>query len=137
MFALVMYEEYLNDILQGKRKYDIRLYSTKIRGRIALVKSGTNLIYGFVDLVSIKLVSYEKYICWHISDRYSSETAMEEIIRNNSLGITKISYAYEYQFDNLRVLNYPHMILSSIKKGPWITFDIENIQKPYIQIKLF
>lgn len=61
-----MYEEYLLDILNVYITSDFRSYSTNKRGKIALIKSKTNIIYGFVDLVSIDQISYEDYGYWHI-----------------------------------------------------------------------
>lgn len=137
MFGLVMYEEYLSDILKKKREFDVRLYSTNVRGRIALVKSKTNLIYAFVDLISVECITYEDYVSWHISARYSVEDARKEILKNDMLGDNKIKFAYAYQFENIKLLEHPYKLDPIRKKGAWIEFNNEKTQKPYIQLKLF
>lgn len=53
MYALSMYEEYILVILKGVRPCDVRLHPTNKRGKIALIKSKTNRIYGYVDFISI------------------------------------------------------------------------------------
>ena len=53
MYALSMYEEYLLVILKGVRPCDVMLHPTNKRGKIALIKSKTNRIYGYVDFISI------------------------------------------------------------------------------------
>lgn len=57
-----MLYEYLLVILKGVRPCDVRLHPTNKRGRIALIKSKTNRIYGYVDFISIDQISYEVII---------------------------------------------------------------------------
>lgn len=45
--------EWLNLILSGEKTGEVRGTKTTIRGTIALVESGTNLILGMVDIVDV------------------------------------------------------------------------------------
>ena len=145
MFALSMYEEYLLDILKGIRPCDVRLYSTNKRGRIALLKSKTNLIYGYVDFVSVEQISYEDYVYWHIEDyvywhigeNYSYEDATFEIEFNNYLGQKKFKRAYMYNFKNPVLFDIPKKIKIINKTGSWIEFDENEIKEGYKKQSLF
>ena len=73
MYALSMYEEYLLVILKGVRPCDVMLHPTNKRGKIALIKSKTNRIYGYVDFISIDQISYEDYVYWHVGENFTYE----------------------------------------------------------------
>lgn len=137
MYALSMYEEYLIDVLKGNRICDVRLYPTTKRGKIALLKSKTNLIYGYIELVSISQITYEEYIYWHMGERYSKEDALFEIESNNALGENKHTKAFAYNFKNPVLFDIPKKIEIINKTGLWIEFDETKIQEGYIKQKLF
>ena len=137
MYALTMYEEYLLDLLEGRRKYDARSFPTNKRGRIGLVKSKTNLLYGYVDFVDCKKISYEEFLYWHIGENYTEENMKEDLWFNNTLKNKKVKHAYAYIFKNPVLLPSPIEITPIDKKGSWIEFDEEDNQKSYRQIKLF
>ena len=137
MLALSMYEEYLLDILEGKRDYDVRLHPTNKRGRIALLKTKTNLIYGYVDFIDVEQITYNEYIYWHIGKNYSLEDAMKSIEYNNSLGQRKLKRAYKYKLINPILFNIPKKITILNKTGSWIEFNENAIQDGCIQQKLF
>lgn len=64
MKGLVIKSPYIDLILNGKKKWEIRGSNTNIRGRIALIKSGSGKIFGEVELVDcfeITLDQYNKY----------------------------------------------------------------------------
>ena len=50
MLGLIMRKEYIIDILEGRTTIDTRLYSSEVRGKIGLIESNTDLLYGFVEL---------------------------------------------------------------------------------------
>lgn len=79
MHPLLMYEEYILDILNGVRPCDVRLHHTNKIGKIALLKSKTNLIYGYVDFMSLNQISYEDYVYWHVGEKFTYEDAEDEI----------------------------------------------------------
>lgn len=61
MKGLIIKEPYIDQILCGKKKWEIRGSNTNIRGKIALIKSGTKKIYGEVELVDSFEISIEEY----------------------------------------------------------------------------
>lgn len=130
MIALSMYEEYLIDILTSKRKDDVRLYNTKNRGKIALMKSRTNMIYGYVELISVEKITYEEYIMWHICSTFSKEDAKKYIEINKMLIMNK--YAYKYVFGNPILLDAPKKVRVVNTNKSWIEY-VEYCEK----IKLF
>lgn len=107
MYALSMYEEYLLVILKGVRPCDVRLHPTNKRGKIALIKSKTNRIYGYVDFISIDQISYEDYVYWHVGENFTYEDTEDEIESNNYLGQKKFKRAYMYNFKNPVIFDIP------------------------------
>ena len=107
MYALSMYEEYLLVILKGVRPCDVRLHPTNKRGKIALIKSKTNRIYGYVDFISIDQISYEDYVYWHVGENLTYEDAEDEIEANNYLGQKKFKRTYMYDFKNPVIFDIP------------------------------
>jgi len=51
MKALLIRSPYIEEILAGKKTWEIRGSATKHRGKIALVRSGSGLVVGTADLV--------------------------------------------------------------------------------------
>lgn len=102
-----MYEEYLLVILKGVRPCDVRLHPTNKRGKIALIKSKTNRIYGYVDFISIDQISYEDYVYWHVGENFTYEDTEDEIESNNYLGQKKFKRAYMYNFKNPVIFDIP------------------------------
>lgn len=132
-----MYEEYLIDILQGNRKCDVRLYPTNKRGKIALIKSKTNLIYGYVDLCSIERISYQNYVYWHIGSTYSLEDAKRHIESIPKKKLIRCKNAFSYNFSNPQELDTPIKIQNFKKNGIWIEFDESQCTKSYKKLSLF
>lgn len=131
-----MYEEYLLDILKGYRKCDVRLYTTSKRGKIGIIKSKTNLLYGYVEFVSVELIEYEEYVCWHIGKNYSLIDAKMHIENNRKNPNKKYVRAYKYNFLNPVLLEYPVKIVPIKKNGSWIEFD-DNVDIGYEQLNIF
>jgi hypothetical protein len=51
MKGLIIREPWIDMILDGKKTWEIRGSNTKIRGKIYLIKSGTGMVFGTVDVV--------------------------------------------------------------------------------------
>ncbi|MCL5117031.1 MAG: hypothetical protein M1272_07775 [Firmicutes bacterium] len=51
MKGLIIKEPWIDHILDDEKAWEIRGRGTKIRGTIALIKSGTGLVLGLVDVV--------------------------------------------------------------------------------------
>lgn len=54
MNGLIIKDPYVTWILEGKKTWEIRGSSTKVRGRIALIKSKTGHVFGTCELVDVK-----------------------------------------------------------------------------------
>ena len=52
--ALLIREPFVSWILSGKKTWELRGSATKIRGRIALVASGSGTVVGTCDLVDVR-----------------------------------------------------------------------------------
>ena len=61
MKGLIIKSPWIELILQGRKTWEIRGSNTSIRGRIALIKSGSGLVYGTVDLIDSKPLSLDEY----------------------------------------------------------------------------
>jgi hypothetical protein len=61
MKGLIIKSPWIDLILEGKKTWEIRGSNCKIRGKIALIKSGSGLIFGTVDLVDTKMLGLEDF----------------------------------------------------------------------------
>lgn len=61
MKGLIVKSPWIDKILSGEKPWEIRGNNTKIRGRIALIKSGTGKIYGTVELIDSSRLSYNDF----------------------------------------------------------------------------
>ena len=67
MKGLIIRSPYIDLILDGKKKWEIRGSNTNIRGKIALIKSGSKKIYGEVNLVDSFEIDLDLYNEYHIN----------------------------------------------------------------------
>ncbi|MCA1054080.1 ASCH domain-containing protein [Rossellomorea aquimaris] len=61
MKGLLIKSPWIDLILEGKKTWEIRGSNTKTRGRIALIKSGSGMIVGEVNLTDCKELSLSDY----------------------------------------------------------------------------
>lgn len=61
MKGLIIKSPYIDLILIGKKKWEIRGHNTSVRGKIYLIKSGSKKIYGEVDLIDCIELDLKKY----------------------------------------------------------------------------
>jgi hypothetical protein len=61
MKALIIKSPWIDMIFEGKKTWEIRGFNTKTRGTIALIKSGSGMIYGEIDLLESKELSLTDY----------------------------------------------------------------------------
>ena len=59
--GLIVKLPWIGLILSGAKTWEIRGSNTRIRGKIALIKSGTGLIYGTVELIGSRLLTLAEY----------------------------------------------------------------------------
>lgn len=133
MLGLLMKKEYILDILNKRTSFDARLYDSDVRGRIGLIESGTNKLYGYVDMVDVHQISYEDYVKWHISENYNLDVASEKLNNDNM----KNRIAYAYDFENQELLLAPIIVTYEKVSQVWVEFDLEKANKGFIQESLF
>jgi hypothetical protein len=59
--GLIIKDPWINLILDGVKTWEIRGSATNIRGVIALIQSGTKMVYGTVELYNSILLNREEY----------------------------------------------------------------------------
>ena len=68
MRGLIIKDPWISSILDGKKTWEIRGRNTKIRGKIALIKSGTGMVYGTAELIDVYRLGKDtmpEQKCWH------------------------------------------------------------------------
>lgn len=61
MKGLLIKSPWIDLILDGKKNWEIRGSNTKKRGEIGLIKSGSGMVYGTVNIVESKELTLEEY----------------------------------------------------------------------------
>lgn len=61
MKGLIVKAPWIDLLLEGKKSWEIRGRQTNIRGEIALIQSGTGHIYGTINIVDCKELTWEEY----------------------------------------------------------------------------
>lgn len=123
MYGLIMLREYLDEILDGKKKYDARVYDTGRRGTIALVDTKKSSIVGFVDLVATHKITTREYCDWHATGKWEGM-----ILKVEDMSATY----YAYDFKNPRRLER----LIKIKKTGRVWTKIDDCIELCFQEKL-
>jgi len=59
--GLLIKSPWIDRILEGKKTWEIRGSNTKKRGEIGLIKSGSGMVYGTVNIVESKELTLEEY----------------------------------------------------------------------------
>lgn len=62
MHGLIIKEPWIDQILKNEKDWEIRGTDTRIRGCIALIKSGTGMIFGTVEIIDTKRLSLQEFI---------------------------------------------------------------------------
>ena len=96
-----MKKEYLEDILSGKKKTDVRSYNTPVNEEIALIDSKNGKVYGYATITQSRFITYKEYILWHVNDVFSKEQALNYY--NESCKTNGFKLYYEYIFENIRI----------------------------------
>lgn len=126
MYGLIMIKDYLDEILDGKKAFDARCYSTNKRGTIALVDSKKSSIVGLVDLIGVHPISVDEYCKWHATGK---RAGMVFHVEDDD------SVFYAYDFSNPRRLARPIKITKTGRV--WTAID-DSVKKEFIfQQRLF
>lgn len=117
--GLFIKEPWISLILSGEKTWEIRGSNSNIRGRIALIASGTGEVKGYVDIVNSILLDGETF------DKSKDKHQIpEERYSSNKMPYNK-TYAW--------VLKNPKKLINGIpfegKKGCviWINLEDKNI----------
>lgn len=115
MHGLVIKSPYIEDILSGKKKLELRGQNTKIRGKIVLLKSGSGLALGTVDIVDVKTLSLEDYNNWE----YRKD--------NGKLPVDKLPYkiTYAYVLENPKFYDEPKPYKHPLGAITWVNLPDE------------
>lgn len=70
--GLIVKSPYIDEILEGKKRWEIRGRNTRIRGKIALIKSGTGMVFGTVNIIDSREITFEEYLKWKESRGYKN-----------------------------------------------------------------
>ena len=110
MKGLIIKSPYIDDILSGVKKWELRGQNTKIRGTIVLLKSGTKTALGTVDIVGVKVLTLEEYNNWN----YRKD--------NGKLPVDKLPYekTYAYVLENPRMFDQPKPYIHPIGAVTWV-----------------
>ena len=66
MKGLIVKPKWADLILDGKKTMELRGTNTKIRGKIGIIKSGSKMVYGTVELVEVvPILDEETYIFYN------------------------------------------------------------------------
>lgn len=71
MYGLIMLRAYLDEILDGTKTYDARVYNTNKRGLIALVDTRKSAVIGTVELIGTKPIKADEYCKWHATGKWA------------------------------------------------------------------
>ena len=115
MKGLIIKSPYIDDILDGNKKWELRGQNTKIRGTIVLLKSGTKTALGTVDIVDVKELTLEEYNNWN----YRKD--------NGKLPVNKLPYkkTYAYVLENPITYDEPKPYVHPQGAVTWVTLADE------------
>lgn len=112
---------YLDEILDGSKSSDARLYPTDIRGRIALGDSTTNKVYALADLASCTPISYGEFVEWHRTGPFAyTEFAPYHAGRA----------CYSYGLENVRKIPVPVKVPNPGGARVWLEVS-EDVSKKF------
>ena len=111
MRGLLMMKYYLDEILDGKKDTDARLYPTGTRGTIALVDSATFKVYGLAELTGCDTISYEEFVRWHQVGPFA-QTAIAPYHAGKA--------CYSYRLENARRIAVPVKVAKDPDAKMWM-----------------
>lgn len=116
MEGLVIKSPYIDDILSGIKKWEIRGMNTKKRGPIVLLKSGSGLALGIVDIVDVKTLTLDDYNNWDYK---------KGMLKKNKLPYLK---TYAYVLENPKLFKQPIKYYHPMGAVTWVKLP-ENFYK--------
>lgn len=113
MKGLVIKEPWIDFILNGRKVWEIRGANTKIRGKIALIKSGTGMIFGTVNLVDSKKLGVLEY--------QNSED--KHCIKNTECNLLPYKNIYAWVLENPVIFKNPIQYKHPHGAVIWVNLD--------------
>jgi len=127
MYGLIIKSPFIERILSGEKTWEIRGFSTRIRGRICLIKSGTKTIVGICKLVYvIGPLTKEQFIASYVFHRDNLTN-----ISQNSLPYKK---TYAWVLECVKSLKKP--IPYTHPRGAITWVKLQNIESK-LEVKNF
>ena len=116
MFGLIIGQPHLNDILDGVVSGDRRAFSTRKRGRIALVDDTTGTVLGFADLTDVRKINYMQFL-----EQYGGHRV------NADMWAQHRTY-YEFVLKRVTRAKYPFTVDRSKGETVWVELpdDVET-----------
>jgi hypothetical protein len=120
MRGLIIGVEPVEQILEGRKIWEMRGRLTHIRGRIALIKKGSKTVVGFADIVAchgpLSLSDLRRHRLKHLP------TAKEH---RSGLGYKK---TYAWQLEKIKRLSQPVPYIHPSGAVIWVTLPAEMLQ---------
>ena len=98
MKGLIIKSPWIESILDGRKTWEIRGSNTKIRGTVALIKSGSGKIFGEVDLIDCIELTLESYRESKKLHGVESENALELPYKKTYAWVLKIPKSIRSQY---------------------------------------
>lgn len=117
MKGLIIKEPWIDLILDGKKKWEIRGVTTKTRGKILLIKSGTGCIWGEATLIDCFRVSIKQLQNHYPQHRIPIETVTTIKYHNPCAWVLENPKRYDIP------IPYKHPIGAII----WVNIDSNDI----------
>lgn len=115
MKGLIVLPYWADEILSGRKTLEIRGRNTKIRGPVAIIKSGTSKVYGIVNISNSQQISEKQYISER--PKHLIKNQWSELPYNN---------VYGWSVSSARMFKKPVNI--EVKQGCiiWVDIPIEE-----------
>lgn len=97
MNALIIKSPWIDRIFEGKKTWEIRGSNTKNRGKIALIKSGSGMVYGEVDLIDSKELNLTEY----------QESRRFHGVESEDASVLPYKRTYAWVLDNPKIYKQP------------------------------
>lgn len=121
MYGLLMMKYYMDEMFDGKKDTDARLYPTEKRGTVALVDSSSFKVHGLAELTDVEPISYEEFVEWHRTGPFADSP-----IAPYAEGRT----CYAYVLKNIRRIPVPIRIDKDPDAHIWIDIP-EKISRSF------
>jgi hypothetical protein len=115
MKGLIIKDPWLTKILNGEKVWEIRGRNTNIRGTIALIKSGTGMIHGSINLVDAFRMSLNDY---------ELNREKHQIQSYGHAGFVYYSTPWVWELENPKL--YPEPIPYKHPQGAVIWVNLDN-----------